>query len=544
MADRVGQQLGNYRLTNLLGRGGFAEVYLSEHVYLKTQAAVKVLQTRLSNAEDLEGFLKEAQTVAHLLHPHIVRVLDFGVDGETPFLVMDYASNCTLRQLHKKGDRLPVANVVEYVNQIADALQHAHDEKFVHRDVKPENMLIDKRGNLLLSDFGIALVAQSSRNQSTQDIVGTVAYMSPEQIQGHPRPASDQYSLAIVVYEWLCGSRPFNGSFTELCTQHMFAPVPLLRAKIPDLSPEVEEIVTTALAKDPKQRFGSIRAFATALEQADQPRAYNVRKPSSTPSRPVSRTRPDDFSSRWPEIEEESEKVPVRLSSLSPLPSPGLEAQLEPDYFAPSSEVFPLKEQKEQRVAQKFWSIGKTQMIAATAGVLLYGLLQYLLNTLNMPPDMNSSQLFLPSPYMTNAQWITLFDCALLVPFFIGARFGPWSGLATASVGLLIADIFSGMFHPGFWTLYLLWGIFFGLTPGFILATTKGRYTASRAIIPTLVISLSALILGAMTIATLGGDTHFGFYFIPGFLLIPLSLVLSLFCTEKIAQSITDTHKR
>ncbi len=199
MADRVGQQLGNYRLISTLGHGGFADVYLGEHIYLKTEVAVKVLQARLSNPEDLESFLKEAQTVARLLHPHIVRVLDFGVESEIPFLVMDYASNGTLRQRHKKGERLSLETVTQYVKQIAEALQHAHDEKLVHRDIKPENMLVDRRGEILLSDFGIALVAQSSRYQSTQDVVGTVAYMSPEQIQGHPRPASDQYSLGITL---------------------------------------------------------------------------------------------------------------------------------------------------------------------------------------------------------------------------------------------------------------------------------------------------------------------------------------------------------
>ena len=223
MADYTGQQLGNYRVTGLIGRGGFADVYLGEHIYLKTQVAIKVLQARLGNSEDMNSFLKEAQTVAHLVHPHIVRVMDFGVDNETPFLVMDYAPNGTLRERHPKGTQLPLTTIILYVKQIADALQHAHDEKLIHRDVKPENMLVGRKNDILLSDFGIALIAQSSRYQSTQDVVGTVAYMSPEQIQGRPRPASDQYSLGIVVYEWLSRDRPFHGSFTELCTQHMFA---------------------------------------------------------------------------------------------------------------------------------------------------------------------------------------------------------------------------------------------------------------------------------------------------------------------------------
>jgi serine/threonine protein kinase len=268
MTDRIGQQLGNYRLTRLLGQGGFADVYLGEHVYLSTQAAVKVLQTRLSAENDLDSFRKEAWTIARLSHPNIVRVLDFGMDGDTPFLVMDYAANGTLRQRHPTGTLLPITTIIPYVKYIADALQYAHDEKLIHRDIKPENVLLGRRNEVLLSDFGIALIAQSSRHQSTQDIAGTVAYMSPEQIQGKPREASDQYSLGIVVYEWLSGDRPFSGSFTELCTQHLFASPPSLKEKVPTIDSAVEEVVTRALAKDPKQRFESISAFANALSDA------------------------------------------------------------------------------------------------------------------------------------------------------------------------------------------------------------------------------------------------------------------------------------
>src|SRR6266568_1290036 len=157
MTDRIGQQLGNYILVQLLGSGGFADVYLAEHIYLKTQVAVKVLQNRLSTAEDTNSFLREAQLIARLSHPHIVRVLDFGLDGELPYLVMDYAPSGTLRQLHPRGRPLPLTLVVSYVKQLADALHYAHDEKVIHRDLKPENMLFGKRHQVLLSDFGVAL---------------------------------------------------------------------------------------------------------------------------------------------------------------------------------------------------------------------------------------------------------------------------------------------------------------------------------------------------------------------------------------------------
>lgn len=281
MADRIGQRLGNYTLVQLLGQGGFAEVYLGEHFYLKSQAAIKVLQTRLSGSDDTDSFLTEAQTIARLSHPNIVRVMDFGIDGETPYLVMDYAPNGTLRSIHPRGKPLPLETIVPYVKQISDALQYAHDEHIIHRDIKPENMLLGKRNEVLLSDFGIALVAQSSRYQGTQDVIGTVAYMSPEQIQGKPRPASDQYSLAVVVYEWLTGERPFHGSFTEMCTQHMFAPPPPIREKLPQISPAVEQALMKALDKDPKQRFETIKGFSDALEQAGQSYQTEVMPPTT-----------------------------------------------------------------------------------------------------------------------------------------------------------------------------------------------------------------------------------------------------------------------
>ena len=139
MADGAGQQLGNYRLHRLLGRGGFADVYLGEHIHLQTLAAIKVLQVEMGS-DSLNDFLHEARTIAHLLHPHIVRVLDFGVEGNMPFLVMDYAPNGTLRQHHPKGSCLPLTTIVDYVKQVAQALQYAHERKVIHRDVKPENM--------------------------------------------------------------------------------------------------------------------------------------------------------------------------------------------------------------------------------------------------------------------------------------------------------------------------------------------------------------------------------------------------------------------
>ena len=267
MIDRVGQQFGNYRLTRLLGRGGFAEVYLGLHLYLETQAAIKVLHTQLSPDES-ERFRMEARTVARLEHPHIVRILEFGVEGHLPFLAMSYAPHGSLRDRYPKGTCVPLHEVVLFVKQIAAALQYAHDAQLIHRDLKPENLLVGRNQEVLLSDFGLVLVLQQSGSLTTQDMAGTIPYAAPEQLQGHPCQASDQYSLGIAVYEWLCGVRPFQGSALAIITQHLHALPPSLRGKNSSIPAAVEEVVLTALSKDPRERFARVSAFATALEQA------------------------------------------------------------------------------------------------------------------------------------------------------------------------------------------------------------------------------------------------------------------------------------
>jgi serine/threonine protein kinase len=267
--NREGQQLGNYRLERLLGRGGFAEVYLGHHLRLGRPAAIKVLHAYLAEKE-VDTFQQEAQVIASLDHPQILRIFDFDVQHGVPFLVMDYLPNGTLRQRHRRGEQVPLPTVVAYVKQVAEALHYAHEQRLIHRDVKPENLLIGRRNEVVLSDFGIAAIAHSTSSMTAQASMGTVPYMAPEQIQEHPRPASDQYALGIIVYEWLSGELPFTGSFTEIFAKHLMTLPPPLRQKVPALSAEVEQVVLTALEKEPRQRFGSIQAFATALEQASQ----------------------------------------------------------------------------------------------------------------------------------------------------------------------------------------------------------------------------------------------------------------------------------
>ena len=285
MADRVGEQLGHYRLIRLLGTGGFAEVYLAEHFYLKTQAAIKVLHTQLTH-DDQEHFLSEAQTIARLRHPHIVHTFDFGIESGMPYLAMDYAPGGTLRQRHPRGTKLSPAIILAYVQQIADALQYAHEQRLIHRDIKPENLLLGQHNEVLLSDFGIATVAQTTSDLKTQGFAGTATYAAPEQLRGKPVLASDQYALGVIVYEWLCGSPPFLGSPLEVVSQQVLAPPPPLRERLPEIAPAVEQVVMTALSKEPKERFGSVRAFARAIEQALQitPAALSTSAPPAVPA--------------------------------------------------------------------------------------------------------------------------------------------------------------------------------------------------------------------------------------------------------------------
>lgn len=321
MADRVGEQLGNYTLTQLLGKGGFAEVYLGEHIYLKTNAAIKVLHAQLTDSE-IEQFLHEARTIAHLEHPNIVRVFEFGIDGSIPFLIMSFAANGSLRQRHPRGKQVAIPTIRHYVRQIADALQYIHNQKLIHRDIKPRNLLVGSKSEILLSDFGVALMALSSRHQSIQDMAGTITYMAPEQIQGKPRLASDQYALGVVIYEWLCGELPFQGAFSEIASQHLLTPPPSLSEKVPKLSPDIEAVVMRALSKDPQRRYQSIMAFAAAFEQACEILPF---RPSATvdlknsPLADTTSTPPVEIPSLPSEGTRSSQKPTLPLTASTPI---------------------------------------------------------------------------------------------------------------------------------------------------------------------------------------------------------------------------------
>jgi serine/threonine protein kinase len=265
-----GAQVGNYLLLRELRQGGCARVYLAEHLYLKHQVALKLLNLSLTHHEDLARFQFEARLLAQLRHRHIVRALDFGWEGNMPYLAMDYAPGGTIKQALRWAVPQSIFRVLPFVLQIACALQYTHNHHVIHCDVKPENILLGPRNEVWLADFGIATTATCipGKRYGRQEIRGTSRYMAPEQIRGTPLPASDQYALGVMVYEWLCGEPPFCGSEVAVCVQHVSIAPLRLREHVPSISPAVERVVLKALEKDPRQRFAHVLEFASALKHA------------------------------------------------------------------------------------------------------------------------------------------------------------------------------------------------------------------------------------------------------------------------------------
>lgn len=458
MVNIEGQQIGNYRLLRLLGHGGFADVYLGEHIYLKTQAAIKVLQLHLGSSER-DNFLSEARTIAHLVHPNIVRVLDFGVQGYTPFLVMDYAPFGTLRERHPSGSRVPLSSIVSYVKQVASALQYAHKQHFIHRDVKPGNMLIGRQDEILLSDFGIALLAQNTPSQITQETIGTVAYMAPEQIEGKPRPASDQYALGIVVYEWLCGARPFHGSLTEIVTQQLRATPPPLHARFPDISPEIEEAVMTALTKDPHERFASVQAFAHALEQASQSSqaGFNFRSDGSLSHKTQAfyKTQPSHAFPSSPQPAQ-SEMVSLVYEPMPQTIQENSDFRLRIQEREPSNgklnPALDLPRTSEKRKVH--------QVLPLMVGLVLYSSIYYFVSSLSLQQNDVASY--------------SLFSVSVLIPLFFAAEFGPLVGLVTATGGYILGHYFSH--NPGYWNNAVGLGLM-AIIAGLAVFRTRGYYS-------------------------------------------------------------------
>ena len=268
MELREGLAIGSYRLMSPAGTGGMAEVWRAYHPRLRRYVAIKFLSSRFSDDSTyLDRFLHEAQAISRLDHPHILTIYDFGEQDGWTYMVSPFVGGGTLASRMRRGP-WAVDEAVSVLEPLASALDYAHSEGIVHRDVKPSNVLFTERDRLVLSDFGIArMIERSTLLTQAGLVIGTPMYMSPEQADGQPvTGASDRYSLGVVAYEMLTGRPPFMAETPlALLRAHIDKPLPPPRTLNPALSESVEVALFTLLAKDPADRFGSGLDFVAAL---------------------------------------------------------------------------------------------------------------------------------------------------------------------------------------------------------------------------------------------------------------------------------------
>ena len=268
----IGKILGNrYEIVEKLGGGGMAVVYKGHDKFLNRPVTVKILRPEFTADKDfIARFQREAQAVARLSHPNIVSIYDVGQEENIYYLIMEYVHGDNLKNIIAKEGPLPPEKALRIVAQICKALQHAHENKIVHRDVKPHNILITAGGWAKLTDFGMAREITAATLTYTDTIMGSVHYLSPEQARGQAvGPKSDLYSLGVVLYEMLTGVVPYQGdSPIAIAIKHIQEPPQMPSRLNPDLSPRLEKAILKTMSKDPAQRFVSAAEMAQSLQAA------------------------------------------------------------------------------------------------------------------------------------------------------------------------------------------------------------------------------------------------------------------------------------
>lgn len=280
---------GRYKIISVLGEGGMANVYLAEDIILQRKVAVKVLRLDLQkDPQTIQRFQREALSTSELSHPHIVSILDVGTDGNCHYLVMDYVDGSDLEEYIQHNNPILLPKVIDIMDQILSAVALAHKHNVIHRDLKPQNILMDKKGNIKIVDFGIAIALNQSTMTQTNTAMGSVHYMSPEQARGSmATKQSDIYSLGIILYKLLTGTVPFTGeNAVAVALKHFQEKTPSLRDKNPNVPQALENVVFKATAKDPRDRYKSALEMKADLDTCLDPKRKDepIFKPEHDPS--------------------------------------------------------------------------------------------------------------------------------------------------------------------------------------------------------------------------------------------------------------------
>ena len=258
-----GQKINDrYEIIRVIGEGGMANVYLANDLILNRKVAVKVLRGDLSNDEKfVRRFQREALSASSLNHPNIVEMYDVGEDDGDFYIVMEYVEGKNLKQLIKRRTRLSISEVIDIMKQLTDGIAHAHDSFIIHRDIKPQNILILDNGLVKITDFGIAVALNSTQLTQTNSVMGSVHYLPPEQAAGKGATfKSDIYSLGILMYELVTGTLPFRGeNAVEIALKQMKEPIPSVKEFDESIPQSVENIILKSCAKNPKNRYDSAR---------------------------------------------------------------------------------------------------------------------------------------------------------------------------------------------------------------------------------------------------------------------------------------------
>lgn len=272
---------GRYKILELIGGGGMSNVYLAHDMILDRDIAIKILRYDFSNEEELRRrFQREALSTTSLAHPNIVNIFDVGEEGSLHYLVMEYVPGKTLKEYIIEHSPVEPERAVKIMKQVSSALAHAHQNQIVHRDIKPQNILMDAEGNVKITDFGIAMALSATSYTQTNSVLGTVHYLSPEQARGGTaNKKSDIYSLGIVMYELLTGNLPFSGeSAVSIALKHLQTETPSLRKIVPSMPQSLENVVLKATAKNPQYRYQSANEMEEDLSTVLLPERLNEPK--------------------------------------------------------------------------------------------------------------------------------------------------------------------------------------------------------------------------------------------------------------------------